>query len=188
MEKRSGTNNKTSTSQMHANTIWCLFFYFVAFAEPLFLLLLIRTHSFSPFQYIYFETDFPCYFCSFYISRSCSTSIRVFHLHSFIHCIPFDACHCSMLLFFASHTCFVANAPFCACSLDAEHHTEQFSCRHISLLTPFLLRHGTFSRISPEPRHGMFVRATCVTRVCGNIFLLIFFSVPIFRFKRETVL
>lgn len=146
MEKRSDTNNKTST-QSNARKYHLVFAFFLPlFAEPLFLLLLIRTHSLSPLRYIYFETDFPCYFRSFYILRSCSTSIHVFFIHSFIQCYFFRSLSLLNAVLRFSHFFSAANAPLCACSLDAEHQTVQFSRRHNSLLTPFLLQHE-FSRL-----------------------------------------
>lgn len=144
MEKRSDTNNKTST-QSNARKYHLVFAFFLPlFAEPLFLLRFIR----SPLCDIFISRQiFHATFARsiFYVLV---LLLSTFFFHTFIHSLlflsmPVAAECCSSLLTLFS----AANAPLCACSLDAEHQTVQFSRRHNSLLTPFLLQHETFSRL-----------------------------------------
>lgn len=176
MEKRSDTNNKTST-QSNARKYHLVFAFFLPlFAEPLFLLLLIR----SPLCDIFISRQiFHATFArSIFYVLVLLLSTFFSYIHSFT-VISFDACRCWML-FFASHTFFLPQMHRCAhahwmpnirpynfpvgtirCSLRFSFNTNFRDCPWIAAWN---------------------VRACRVRDSCGNTFLLIF-RVSIFHFK-----
>lgn len=183
MEKRSDTNNKTSTSQMHANTIWCWRFFL--FSQSRFFCLYSFALIRSPLLDIFISRQiFHATFARsiFYVLVLLLSAF----FHTIIHSLCFFRCLSLPNAVSRFHSFFVANAPLCARSLDAEQQTVQFSHRHSSLLTPFLRQHETFSRLPLNS--GLECSCVpCAWLVRQNIFLLIF-CVSIFHFERATVL